>query len=135
MKLEEISDLMKENLNEFPIFNQNHRINTKKIRDDKFWIGYRTAKDNSLKGTTNFDLNIIGDTCYILWIELAKEHQGKNLGKLLYKTIENFAKDYGCKRVRLTPSGWTPKGKTRLEYMKSLGYKETKTIEIEKILK
>jgi len=132
MKQEEISDLIKEKLRKFPIFNETHKIGVKKIDEEKLWIGYRTADENP-RSTTRFDLNIIGNTCYILWIELAKEHKGKDLGKSLFKIIEDFAKDYGCNKVRLTPSGQTISGKSRLEYMKSLGYHEV-GIEVEKNL-
>ena len=132
MKIEEISDLMRKNLRELPIFDKTHEIGVRKIDEEKLWVGYRTT-EGLQRGTTRFDLNIIENICYILWIELSKEHRGKNLGKSLFSIIENFAKDYGCNKVRLTPSGWTPSGKTRLEYMKSLGYHEV-GIEVEKML-
>ena len=134
MKLEEIPDLMRENLRQLPIFNETHKVAAKKLDDNKIWIGYRTT-NNFPRGTTYFDLNIIGTTCYVLWIELKKEQRGKNLGRSLFKAIEDFAKNYGCDKVILTPSGYTPSGKTRLEYMKSLGYHELGRNEVEKILK
>jgi GNAT superfamily N-acetyltransferase len=132
MKQEEISDLIKEKLRRLPIFDETHKIGVKRIDEEKLWVGYRTTEGNP-RGTTRFDLNIIGDTCYILWIELDKEYRGENFGKSLFKIIEDFAKDYGCDKVRLTPSGQTISEKSRLEYMNSLGYHKV-GIEMEKNL-
>jgi len=52
------------------------------------------------------------------------------MGKTLYKSIQDFARSFGCAFVEMTASGWTrddPKrsDRTRLEYcIESLGYEQ-----------
>ncbi len=124
---------MRKHLRSFPLFDESHLVRIAELNNKGLWAGYRTTNNNAPTGATHFDLNIIGETCYILWIELLKIERGQNYGRTLYRIIEDFAREIGCDRVRLTPSGWCPTGKTRREYMLALGYREAGT-EFEKIL-
>src|SRR3989344_9146337 len=103
-----LCELVKKHLRVFPKFEEEHQVNVVQITDRKFWVGYRTKEANLPIGTTHFDLNLIGNICYVLWIELSEQERGKGLGRQLYGIIESIAKDVGCDRVRLTPSGETP---------------------------
>jgi len=121
---EEIRELMKRSLrNCFSSFDENHKINVHINSPKNICIGYRTTAEilSKLRGTTHFDIQLIDDICYILDIELDKRERGHGVGWSLYEAIHSFAKDFGC-RVRQTPSGWTPEGKTRREYLLERGY-------------
>ncbi len=130
---EEICDIVRTHLKEFPLFDESHSVLAHKISDDKFWIGFRSANHRIPDGTTHFDINIEKSSCYLLYIEVVESERGKGHGKKLYHIIEDFAKALGCQNVQLTPSGWTSSGRTRKEYMLSLGYRD-KGDTVEKIL-
>jgi ribosomal protein S18 acetylase RimI-like enzyme len=128
------SFLLRKHLETFPLYQEDHKVLSQNISNTKLYLGYRTTQANKPKGTTHFDLNIDGTICYILWIELAKEKRGKGHGKTLYTLIENFAREAGCDRIRMTPSGQTPT-RTRKEYVHELGYTDIKdSIAVEKEL-
>ncbi len=133
-KEKSICDLVRESLRSFPLYEESHWVFAVH-HEGGISIGYKTTNNNMHDGSTNFDIQIIGDICYILWIELAEDEKGRGFGRGLYSTIENFARSYGCSMVRLFPSGWTRTGKTRLEYMMSLGYRKLESGEVEKILR
>jgi len=127
-------DLLKKHLEQFPLYKQEHEVRAHTFNDGVIWLGYKTEQGIP-RQTTHFDLNITDSICYLLDIELEREQRGKNNGKSLYKIIENFAREAGCKAVRQTPSDWTKAGKTREEYLLNLGYKKIPdSIEVEKIL-
>ena len=128
-----LSELVRKHLRSLPIFEEGHSVNVVEISDGKFYIGYRTTSDKIPRETTHFNLNLIDNICYVLWIELCEQEKGRGFGRQLYGIIEAFARDAGCDRVRLTPSGETPSGKTRLEYMRALGYQELGD-EVEKLI-
>jgi len=86
------------------------------------WIGYRKKGLTKLFNSTHFDVNIIGNTFYLLSIELETKDRGKGHGKSLYKILEDIAKQTGCSKIEMTASGWTKSGVPRAEYMMSLGY-------------
>jgi len=119
---------------EFPLFDDAHSVDAVRISDGKSWIGYRTVKGIP-RGSTHFDLNIEGDICHLLFVEVEKTERGRENGRALYSVIERVAKELECGRVRQTPSGWTPDGKSRKEYLKGLGYAEVDgSEEVEKVL-
>lgn len=118
-----LCELVRKCLRSFSKFEERHSVKAVQIDDRKVWVGYRTTEANIPSGTTHFDLNLIDNICYILWIELSEQERGGGFGRQLYSVIEDIARDVGCDRVRLAPSGKTTSGKTRLEYMQALGYR------------
>lgn len=93
-------------------------------------LGYRTEGNCAGLGTTYFDIQIIEDKCYILWIERNKKDHGKGIGKKIVNAIEDFSKKYNCKSVIVKPSG-----PGRDQYWKSLGYtNKLETGELEKLI-
>jgi len=75
----------------------------------KFWHPY-------------WDANIIGDTFYLLSIQIPQEMRGRGEGARLYVAIEQVARDAGCREIRQTPSGWTGTGETRMSYLLRRGW-------------
>ena len=135
MEDKQVSDLLKECLSRrFPLYRDDHTISARPIVLNRTWVGYRTTKANIPFGTTHFDLNLEGETCYLLDIELQKDSRGKGNGRDLYATIEEFALLVGSPWVQTTPSGWTPAGKTRRDYMRKLGYTDVNEFEVHKRL-
>ncbi|VVB77545.1 Uncharacterised protein [uncultured archaeon] len=137
MEKEQIKDLMLSHLREsFSLFRDDNKVHVHLSDYNHFCIGYRTNGErlSELKGTTHFDIELIDDICYILYIELVEEERGMGIGWSLYETIHKFAKDYGAKKVRQTPSGWTPQGKTRRDYLLSRKYAPMGENELELIL-
>jgi len=132
---EAVSALGRKHLeDDFPLFEESHTVDARDLGEEKFWVGYRTTKGRAPRDSTHFDINVERDICYLLWIELVREERGKNHGRALYGAVENIARDLGCDRVRQTPSGWTPDGKTRKDYLKNLGYVGVKgSEEVEKV--
>ncbi len=131
-----IEDILRASLRHVPVYHDEHSVLVKRLQEN-ICISYRTTKNNSVLetiGTTHFSLQITNDVCYILYIELAQNERGKGYGRMLYNAIEDFARDCHCAKVRLTPSGTTVHGKSRLEYMLSLGYQSVGDIAVEKIL-
>ena len=120
---------MKSELSRFPLFNDRHTVNVSPSSDG-VCMNYRTTSDDIPVGSTHFDLEIIGDACYILWIELHERHRGLGHGRKLYGIIEDIARKSGCKRVIQTPSGSTPNGKSRRDYVLGLGYKRLDSTEM-----
>ncbi len=129
-----IIELMKKNLrNCFSSFNENHKINVHINNPQNICIGYRTIaeKIGKPRGTTHFDIQLIDDICYILYIELDRKERGRGIGWSLYNAIHCFAKEIGSKKVRQTPSGWTQNNKTRTDYLLGKGYVPFGEIEVE----
>ena len=85
-------------------------------------IFYRTSPRFDHIHSTHFDLNVVGDECFLVSIGLNEELRGKGLGSALYTLIEDAARDGGCVRLRQTPSGWTPLGEPRMAYILRRGY-------------
>ena len=130
----EIRELMKSSLkNCFSFFNENHKINVHINNHENICIGYRTTAETikELRETTHFDIQLIENICYILNIELDRDKRGSGLGWNLYGAIHCFAKDFGCEKIRQTPSGWTPEGKTRRDYLLEKGYVPFGKLEVE----
>lgn len=130
---EEIRELMKKSLKDcFSSFRENHKINIHVNGQNDISIGYRTAERISeMKDSTHFDIQVIGHSCYILHIELDKQERGRGIGWSLYDAIHCFARNIGSKRIIQNPSGWTPKGETRREYLLKRGYIPSGDTEVE----
>jgi len=118
---EEIHALVLDELRDFPLFEERQKIDVKRD-DESVYIIYRTEEGNPIR-TTHFDLQTIGETCFLVEIELEKSHRGKGLGKKLYQVAENVARNIGCNKINQTASGWTIKEETRIDYLhRNLGY-------------
>lgn len=132
----ELQNLMEECLERgFPLYNSDHTVQALPLpTDGGMWIGYRTNPRNIPQGTTHLDINLKGDTCFLVHIELDPSKRGQGFGRDLYRTVEDFAKLAGSRVVRMTPSGWTPSGKTRKDYLLGLGYVPLGKFEVEKEL-
>jgi len=128
-----ICDLVRKNLGRFPLYSEEHKVSAKQHKNGVS-ISYRTTPANIPFKTTHFDMQIINTTCYVLQVEIIKEMRNRGYGELLYRILEDIARGCDCDRVHLTPSGQTSSGKTQLEYMKSLGYEEIETGEVEILL-
>lgn len=136
---ERLRELMKNNLRErFPLFSETHRVDACPLRENAFWIGYRTGADNLMHAATHFDLNIENDICYLLHVWLEKDSRGKGLGRSLYDSIHTFARQALCRVVRQTPSGGVfIDGKmveSRRDYLLRMGYAPLGEHELELVL-
>lgn len=132
----QLRDLMKQCLERrFPLYHSDHIVQALPLpTEGVFWVGYRTSRRNIPMGTTHLDINIQGDTCFLLSIELEPQNRGLGFGRNLYRTVEEFAKLAGSGVVRMTPSGETPSGKTRRDYMLGLGYEPIGDREVQKVV-
>ena len=135
MNNEQVEELARHRLRQiFPLFEEAHKV---QVSESGRCIGYRTAAENlgSMDGTTHFDIQLIGDICYILWVELEKDKRGRGYGWKLYETIHHFARDLKLAKVRQTPSGgFIIDGKikeTRRDYLLKRGYVPCGELEVE----
>ena len=131
-----IADLMRGILRErFELFDEKHTVRARRFGEDELWIGYTTSNSNISHGSTRLDLNLIGNICYLLHIELGKDARGNGYGRQMYEAVEEFARAAGCDRVRMMPSGRTATGESRRNYLQRKGYMDvTPNGEVEKLL-
>ncbi len=134
--LEEIKEIARASLRtNFPLYQEEHKVDASSIptsfiykEHNNLWIGYRTRDRNILEtmNSTYFDLNVIGDICYLVEIALDKNERGKGLGWRLYEITHDIAKKLGCDSVRQTPSGGFIKDRkmiqSRRDYLLKRGY-------------
>ncbi|MCH7644551.1 MAG: GNAT family N-acetyltransferase [Myxococcales bacterium] len=57
------------------------------------------------RGGTRVDLEIKGDTADIFQFDIEKGKRRQGHGRTLYEIIENFCREFGCKRIVTAPSG------------------------------
>jgi GNAT superfamily N-acetyltransferase len=119
----------------FGLFKNEHFVGAKEF-DEKIWVEYNMFGLGSNEIVNCFDLNIDGDTCYLLHINLSKSLRGNGNGKELYESIEEFSRVEGLRRVVMFPSGTTFCGDSRRNYVHRIGYRDiTPNGEVEKILR
>lgn len=82
---------------------------------------------------SSFDLNVIGETCYLLDIEVGLDFRGNGHGAALYDTCERIARDLGCTRIEQTPSGWANGGEPREDYLRRHGWTVEGTVAFREI--
>lgn len=128
MTAAELTTIVRNHLNFFALFQQQHGVYVHPIPNtaDHWSVGYRSLPGNWVPGSTHFDLNICGDVCHLLFIEVEKRHRGWGHGKQLYELIVAIAKELGCTTVEQTASGKTPRGETRGQYLARHGWTITK---------
>lgn len=108
-------------LRQFTLYKEHHQVRVKQFEPDGWWIGYRTTPEHIPFRSTYFDLNIKGDICYLLHIEVEASERGKGHGNQLYRLIEDIARMCGCTMLEQTPSGGPPH-EPRSAYLERRGY-------------
>ena len=110
-------------LRTFQTYQEEHFVYARRFEPNKLAIGYVAGNPLERRSiVTCFDVNLIDDICYLIWVNRNDKDRDKGLGRSLIKLIENLAKELGATKVRLTPSGRdTPLG-TRSQLYESLGY-------------
>ena len=142
MKKQELITNMREVLRRrFDLFDEKHFVDARKVDTkmdtfpDRFWVGYSMFGFRPSERINYFDLNITGDTCFLLDIRIEGKLRGFSYGRQLYECVEEFARGEGCTRVVMFPSGTTHSGDTRRDYAHRLGYVDIEPDgEVEKIL-
>ena len=140
MEKEEIEKIARMHLREeFPLYEEEHDVIASMSKKGKWCISYET-KPNTIVETTRFDMEINENDCFLNYIEIEREQRGKGNGKKLYSVVEHIAIDLGSEKISLTASGTMPDGRTKTEYMESLGYRRVMPImekmwRVEKVLK
>ena len=128
----------------FPLFLEEHDVHAH-VDDKGATVTYRIRRGVPID-ETHFDIEFIGPICHINHIEIEPNEQEKGNGRKFYSVVENIDREYGSERVRATASGKMRDGRTKTQYMESLGYSRVeKAIEgvenentpwvVEKILK
>lgn len=145
MNKAELEAIAKKHLREgFPLFLEEHKIfaHTNELNTS---ITYRTKKE-IIRSSTYFDIQFIGDTCFVNYIEIEPSKRARGNGRKLFSVIEKIARECGSKKVQLTASGSMSNGsmsngRTKTEYMESLGYSRLKRVpkgsenwEVQKVL-
>ena len=123
-------------LRTFLTYEENHFVYVRRFEPNKLAIGYVAGNPLERRSiVTCFDVNLIDDICYLIWVNRNDKDRNNGLGRSLIKLIENLAKELGATKVKLTSSGRdTPLG-TRSQLYESLGYtKINDSEELEKIL-
>lgn len=88
--------------------------------EQRFFIGYCTHLRFSLLSlNAQFDTGIL----YLLEIELPPFLCGQGHGSQLYDCVVEIARALELREVRQTPSGWTPSGETREDWLARHGWK------------
>jgi len=118
----------------FPRFEESNLTESSLFPGGKIWVGYTTTDFKGGEDTTRIDLNVEGDVCYLVDIQLETGERGKGLGKALYQSVEEFATILGCNSVVMTPSGRTITGKSRKEYCLQMGYVPFGELDVRKVL-
>lgn len=96
-----------------------------KVTEHGYWLGYASEGDFRAVPRqlgTGFDLNVIGDVCYLLDVRLDDRYRGKWYGSGLYVALRAIAGDLGCCEIRQTPSGTTFRGESRRAWLMRRGW-------------
>jgi hypothetical protein len=130
MRHSELEIELREKLRTFPLYEDSQEVLVHS-RDEKITYSY-TADRRRLpmpSDQTYFDFDIEKDVCFIFGFRIQRDLTRQGYGTRLNNIIEDFAKDKGCSTMRANPSGDSSK-----LFRKKLGYKDTKSIEVEKQL-
>lgn len=127
-KEKSLCDMLIGHLSKLPYFSENHSI-IAKVHERGTSLSYWTAETQYVRNQTKFDLQLVKDIGYLLWIERERSHINEGYGRKLYSSIEDFFRDCGCVEVRLTPSG-----RDRDKFWHSLGFKKNGVFQMIKAL-
>ncbi len=109
MNKEEIKRLTRRCLKNYPSYSKEQEVKVA-VEKDFVYIGYVTRYDKKFtnspaRDSTFFDLNIKGDTCYILDFFIEEKKRRNGCGRKLYGCVEEIAKEFRCRVMNTTPSG------------------------------
>ena len=107
---------MRECLQDWPLYGEDDHVQVRDFdREGKgLWIGYCgkcalkpfTASTHvAVNPPHMFDLNIVGDTAYLLFIQVAYAFRGQGHGEQLYEIVTEICRRLDAKQLRQTPSG------------------------------
>jgi len=126
---EQIEAVTREVLEQWPIYSAGDRVQVTFL-DRGFALQYcslfagrpfTSAMRIAPDPPNYFSANVLGDTFYLVFIQIERQHRGKGLGEKLYDAIVQLAGRFGCKEVRQTPSGgWNEQ--TREAYLVKRGW-------------
>lgn len=111
-------------------------VQVSQFEEHKWWIGYDRHQGhflgrNNRDTYTGLSLNWWSDVrvLFILTIMLETPLRHQGLGTDLYAATAEIGTQLGCKWVQQTPSGWTDRGDTRMNYMLRRGWERYNEIE------
>jgi len=118
----------------FPLYRPGESVFV--CRDEtNFYVHYGCYKHED--NLSNFDLQITGDTCFILTFNIPSEERRRGNGRSLYNVIERFCTDsFNTTRFRTTPSGFSkqPNPSDGKCFWEKMGFSYINGVEVEKIL-
>lgn len=114
-------------MGKFPLARNTDRVQSL-FREEVTYISYLTSKSNLRVGQTHFDLQLTGNICDILGIEINESYRRKGYGKKLYEVIEDLARYLDCKKIVTSSSG------QGIPFWKSLGFSQTPKMMAEKLI-
>ncbi len=110
---------MRKSLESFPLYRPSHWVLVCIEDSNHICIGYGPTPNRRInKGETIFDLEIKKRTCDILHFFISGDERRKGYGRRLYQTIEEFARNLGCRRLVTSPSG------QGLEFWPKMGFRK-----------
>lgn len=121
MDLNFIREAVETVLKGHPVFDDPSKFGFHKFPDGNLCINFHGAphfKNNKRnEDYYGFSLNLIGDILYILEVYLRPDQRGKGYGNAFYNAMIELGKKLEVTRVEQTPSGWTPSGESRKDYL------------------
>lgn len=101
-----------------------HTFSVKALSETHLCFGFANTHEmrHGDDSYAQWNINLIGDVFYVLSLSIPPRRRGKGHGDSLYRVLEQIAKEFGCREIRQTPSGWTPRGDTRRQYLNRRGW-------------
>ena len=106
-----LTQRMREYLKEFPFYNPDHWVSTN-IHDEGISISYGPTSNRPRNiGKTQFDIEIVDATCFILGFEIERSKRRQGYGTQLHKIIERFCiEELKCRRYQTHASAESTRG-------------------------
>ncbi len=101
---EQIESLMRNCLQNFRSYTQTQVVRAK-THGGGTSISYNPPRLQTRPEAARFDIQLVGNIGYILWVEVAEPLRRQGLGTQIYRSIEKFFNICGCERIITTPSG------------------------------
>ena len=116
-KEKDLCDLLEEALRSSIYSNHPpYRIHAK-IDDLGLSLCYRERK-SAENGQVSFDIQIVGDTCYLNWLFMLQNHARNGYERALYLSLEKFCRKLKCSKISLNESD------DRYNFWMALGFKK-----------
>ena len=126
-----INESMRGYLEDFSLYDSNHWISSKVGEDFvsiSYWPSFRRQENI---GKTGFNIQMIGDVCFILSFSIENDKRKMGNGTNLYRIIESFfMEEFNCGKYRLTPSGQAKE----INFWEKMGFYTINKVEVEKVL-